>query len=132
LGGFQFVPLIIGAIHAVCHVDILFLRREKPGDLLSKPKDEYGGDLDNRLKIFLDALRVPRELAEIPAGAQPLDEEKPFFCLLEDDSLITRFSVESDTLLGPANMGSQTDVSLIAKVTTRLTRLHIGNLDFGV
>ncbi len=130
LGDFQFVPLIIGDLHTICHLDILFLRREKSGALITKPRDEYGGDLDNRLKIFFDALRAPCSLSEIPQNTKPQSSEAPFFCLLEDDSLITKFQVEADTILGPASAEEQTHVSIIARVTTRLTRTMIGNIDF--
>ena len=119
-GDFQFVPLVVEALHMVCELDILFLRREQPGSLISKPKDEYGGDLDNRLKMLLDALRLPREAKEVPGTAHPDPEQAPFFCLLEDDSLITKFQVESDTLLG-SHSGDPKDVDLLIRVTIKLT-----------
>ena len=126
-GEFQFVPIVLGAMKMVCELDILFLRRERPGSLMSKPKDEYGGDLDNRLKILLDALRLPREAKEVPPGARPTAHQTPFLCLLEDDSLITRFQVESDTLLG-GEPGDPKDVDLAIKVMTRFTESSLANL----
>jgi len=127
VGKFQFAPLIVGAVHMVCHLDILFLRREAPGSLIMKPKDEYGGDLDNRLKIFFDGLKMPC-FQDLPKDAAPEDGEHPFLCLLEDDSLITKFQVESDTLLGITNSTNQTDVELIVAVTTRLTQITLANV----
>ena len=54
------------------------------------------------MKTLLDGLRVPRGAmegrAELPQEPDPL----PFFCLLEDDSLVTKVSVESEQLLRPA------------------------------
>ncbi len=127
--GFKFIPLVVGSLHMVCELDILFLRREKPGALIAKPKDEYGGDLDNRLKIFLDALRLPREAQEVPQGLTPEAREMPFYCLLEDDALITKFQVESDTLLGrPSRPENKKDVHLIVRVITRLTRVTEQNI----
>lgn len=131
-GEFEFVPIIVGAMHAICELDILFLRREKPGSLIKRAKDEYGGDLDNRVKVFLDALRVPSNLQEIPKGALPDTEETPFFCLLEDDAFITRIQVEADTLLGEPNSASLTDVRLIVRVTTKVTQSMIYNLPFSL
>lgn len=121
--GFEFIPIAIDRFAATCELDILFLRRERPGTLITKPKDEYGGDLDNRLKLFLDALRCPTGSQELPAGATPGPQEEPFLCLLEDDSLITKFQVESDTLLGGATSDEGAkDVHLVAKVVIRFTR----------
>jgi hypothetical protein len=127
--GFTFIPLVVGSLHMVCELDILFLRRERPGALLTKPRDEYGGDLDNRLKIFLDALRVPREAKEVPRGITPEAKETPFYCLLEDDALITKFQVESDTLLGRSpSPENKKDVHLIVRVTTKLTQVTENNI----
>jgi hypothetical protein len=128
-GGFEFVPLIVGAAGVVCHLEVLFLRREKPGALITKPKDEYGGDLDNRLKIFFDALRVP-SADELPTGAAPDASEEPFYCLLEDDSLITKFQIETDMLLDPPPTDKRTDVRLIVRVTTRVTAANLYNFAF--
>lgn len=130
LKGFEFVPLIIGKVLGHCELDVLFLRREKPGSLLTKPKDEYGGDLDNRLKIFFDALRVPQSENELPRNAAPTPDEVPFYCLLEDDAQITAFRVESDTLLGDSTPGNAKDVSLVVQVTTRLTEVNAYNIRF--
>jgi hypothetical protein len=122
-GGFEFVPLVVDALAAVCELDILFLRRERPGSLILKPKDEYGGDLDNRIKFFLDALRCPTSANELPKEAQPEEGELPFLCLLEDDSLITKFQVESDTLLGQMPQSNEAkDVQLVVRVTIKFTR----------
>ena len=64
----------------VCGLDILFLRPE--GDPLIK--NDGDGDLDNRLKVIFDALRMPRERDEIPKGDRPGPTETPYFyCLLE-------------------------------------------------
>jgi len=122
-GGFEYVPLLICTLGASCELDILFLRRERPGKLITKPRDEFGGDLDNRLKLFFDALRCPRNANEIPSNMAPETSEVPFLCLLEDDSLITRFQVESDTLLGPLPASQDPKaVHLVIKVTVKFTK----------
>lgn len=84
--GYRFVPLVNNRFDIVCGLDILFLRRGNPGDLISS-----GGDLDNRIKTLFDALRVPKDGSEL--HGLPEEGENPFFCLLEDDSLITEFNV---------------------------------------
>lgn len=90
---FQFVPTISADLDMVADLTITLLRPEPPGRIVTQ-----GGDIDNRLKTLLDALKVPRE-AEIPPGAGPLEDESPFFCLLEDDALITSLDVRTDRLL---------------------------------
>ncbi|MFX0202400.1 MAG: hypothetical protein ACFFCW_40360 [Candidatus Hodarchaeota archaeon] len=95
VNGFSFAPLICSKHHLVAELDILFLRPEEPGKLISQ-----GGDLDNRIKTLFDSLRMPTaQQNEIPKEDKPEHGEDPFFCLLEDDSLVTYFSVRSDRLL---------------------------------
>lgn len=61
LDGFQLAPLVTERLNLICHLDILFLRREVPGRVLTQ-----GGDIDNRLKTLLDSLRMPK------SGSGPL------------------------------------------------------------
>ena len=83
-----------------------------------------GGDLDNRLKTLLDALRAPKVLAEVPEHAQPSADESPFLCLLEDDALIDGLSVTTDRLLRPEENPS--NFVLVIHVVPRLTRTALG------
>jgi hypothetical protein len=107
------VPLVTQRLNLICRLNILFLRPEDPGTLI-----RHGGDLDNRLKTLFDALRRPQDPAEIPGGDQPNPSEIPFFCLLEDDALISDLDVTTDRLLEPSN---PQDVSLMIHVTTKPT-----------
>jgi hypothetical protein len=111
LGGFHFVPLIHRPLELACALDILFLRRERPGAILS------GGDLDNRLKTLFDALRMPHDLDEL-RGVTPGAPDERVYCLLEDDALITRVSVSTQQLLEPlAPSEAPTTVELLIHVT---------------
>lgn len=56
------------------------------------------GDIDGRLKTLFDALRIPTNLDET-GGMGPQDGENPFYCLLEDDKLISEINVSTDQLL---------------------------------
>ncbi len=56
------------------------------------------GDIDARLKTIFDALRLPKNLDEA-GGVGPQTDENPFFCLLEDDKLISEIKVTTDSLL---------------------------------
>jgi hypothetical protein len=118
-GSFWFVPLITSKTHLLARLDILLLRPAPPGHLVG-----HGGDLDNRLKTFLDALRIP-DLSELPEGDAPQDGEAPFMCLLSDDKLVTSISLEVDRLLRPS--ATEHDVLIVAKVTIGAVFVTIGN-----
>jgi len=96
---FSFIPLVVEDFGLLCSLDILFLRRDTPGSALS------AGDIDNRVKTIIDALRFPKQPNEfVGANNQqiiPGDGETPFYVLLEDDKQVSHFSVETDTLLDP-------------------------------
>ena len=94
-------------------MNVLFLRRSSPGQLIG-----HGGDIDNRIKTLFDALRVPT-VAELPHGATPENDEKPFYCLLKDDALITTLSVRTDEWL---EEGDPSHVLLVIHVDVKPTR----------
>jgi hypothetical protein len=125
-GGFRFVPLINDMFGMVCELDILFLRRDNPGNLIIL------GDIDNRIKTLFDALRVPSNESEVVDSPEP--NEEPFFCLLEDDALITRVNVTTDRLLTPLKGESshpENDVFLVIHVTGKAAEpLTLGNVTF--
>jgi hypothetical protein len=125
LGGFHFVPIIHRPHELVCAVDILFLRREKPGAII-----QHGGDLDNRLKTLFDALRMPHNPSEL-SGVVPNAVNDRMYCLLEEDSLITRVSVSTHQLLEPLAEGEHPSVvELLLHVTVQSTYPMWGNLGF--
>ena len=95
------------------------MRPSEPGNLLN-----HGGDLDNRIKGLFDALCMPSS-QQLPKGASPEGDEAPFFVLLEDDALVTSFSVETDRLLKPGL--SNSDVEIIMSVNVTKTRSTWGN-----
>src|SRR5262245_38627514 len=49
-----FAPFITQKNNLACELSVTLLRQQPPGQLLGE-----GGDIDNRLKTLLDALRVP-------------------------------------------------------------------------
>ncbi|MBL4858726.1 MAG: hypothetical protein JKY36_05970 [Erythrobacter sp.] len=109
--GYKFVPLVTEELDLLCSIDILFLRPDRPGSVV------WAGDIDNRLKTLLDALRVP-EASEGYSLTAPANDMDPFFVLLEDDKLITRVSVETDRLLAPVS-GDNADVRLVLHVKVK-------------
>ena len=54
---------------------------------------------------------------------KPASGEDPFFCLLEDDRLITDFKVTTDRLLTPPGETRENDVKLIIHVKTQIVGL---------
>jgi len=125
-GQFGCLPIVREDLHLVCDLDILFLRRENPGSLISS-----GGDLDNRLKVLFDALRIPHDENEV-RGLDAAPEKGPLlFCLTEDDKLITGFRCITDRLLEPANSESEENhVRLVINVEVKATKLTTENMGY--
>jgi len=123
IDGFNFAPLVSEKLSLIAELDITLLRPEPPGSIILK-----SGDIDNRLKTLLDGLKVPNPGA-LPPGAQPASDEHPFFCLLEDDSLITRIGVTADRLL-EADI-SQNDAVIQIHVTTKHVEVYAGTVGLG-
>lgn len=121
---FDFAPLINEQLNLIAELKIIMLRPEPPGSIITQ-----AGDIDNRLKTLFDALKVPKEATAIPSDDKPLEGETPFFCLLEDDNLITKVSVETDRLLYPNQ--SSSEVELLIHVTTKATRSSWANSGLG-
>jgi hypothetical protein len=123
--GFRFVPLVRQALALICSINVLYLRPGHPGHVIG------GGDIDNRIKTLFDALRLPVSEAEL--GGHRLEEgEDPFFCLLEDDGLITHASIETDTLLQPIGATFQpNDARIVITVKIRPYDTNPGNVSFG-
>jgi len=122
VAGFSFAPLVTQRLHLVAELNITMLRPEAPGSIVTQ-----GGDIDNRLKTLLDSLRMPKGAGEMPADDSPKENEDPFFCLLEDDNLITKVAVTTDRLLDPCD--SLSHVHLMMHVKTKATRLTCGNME---
>ena len=120
VGAFQFAPLVCRCLTLVAEVRITLLRPEPPGRVITQ-----SGDLDNRLKTLLDALKMPDQPAALPHDAAPSEDEAPFFCLLEDDNLITRIDVGSDRLLDP--LAQTSEVVLLIHVRTKPTVVTFAN-----
>ncbi|MEG3144566.1 hypothetical protein U1839_07855 [Sphingomonas sp. RT2P30] len=123
--GYNFVPLITRDLNVSCEVSVLFLRNDPPGSVIKS------GDIDNRLKTLFDALTMPSDGAQLGKFTTPDEDEIPFFCLLEDDCLITKASVESDTMLEPVNIDDPSNSArVIVTIRTGLLRVSSDNIGF--
>jgi hypothetical protein len=116
--GKSYIPLIRQSLALNCHLGILFLRQEDPGDLVLQ-----GGDVDNRIKTLFDALRIPDpdSVGKYPQNADPL------FCLLESDTLISGFDVDTDRLLF-AKTDEESEAYLVIEVTIRVLKIGPWNM----
>ena len=121
--GFEFASVVNSRNHLVAKLDVVLVRPEDPGNVVAP-----GGDIDNRLKTLFDALSVPKD-EQLPNGFSPTQDERPFHCLLEDDSLVTGVSVRSDRLLGPTKPH---DVLLLIQVDVSATRGTFENLSLSL
>ena len=118
--GHTFVALVAEELGLRAELDIMILRPTPPQVV------DVRGDLDNQLKVLLDALSAPAQPDQL-AEMRPTSPEDPMFVLLEDDRLISRVSVESERLLG----ASDSDVMVTIRVTTRIVKLMWGNISLG-
>jgi hypothetical protein len=76
--GYEFVPLVTSAEDA---------------SLLNNR-----GDIDGQVKTIFDALRLPNSPEQL-GGMKPQHDETPFFCLFEDDKMISEVHLNADQLL---------------------------------
>jgi hypothetical protein len=126
IGNYRFLPLTSSTRDEVAELQIMMLRPQRgPGYIIGE-----GGDIDNRLKTLFDSLRMPDKQDEIPKGERPGKNEDPFFCLLENDILITSLSVQTDRLLEPCQRASQ--VKLVIRVSIRKMPMVGGNMIIGL
>jgi hypothetical protein len=126
-GNYRFVPLVREELALLCSLEILFLPPDLPGNLIKS------ADLDSRLKTLFDALTIPTDATKLET---PKIDEDPFYCLLEDDKLISHVSVETDRLLEPtrddlSKNEAKNDARLVIDVKVRPYQLTMGNIGFG-
>lgn len=122
LDHYQFVPLVNQELFLVAELDIILMRPEAHGEIITQ-----AGDIDNRLKTLFDALQMPKP-NQLPEDQVPIEDEVPFFCLLEDDNLITKVAVKTEQLLEPVT--DESEVLLIIQVNTKKTTTTVKNLQF--
>ncbi|MDG4894650.1 hypothetical protein P9272_13815 [Mesorhizobium sp. WSM4976] len=118
--GCSFRPFVRDTFALNCAINIIFLRKEPPG------KVYQGGDLDNRIKTLLDALSMP-QYKEQMQGYVPIEE--PMFCLMEDDSFLTKLSITTERLLTKPEAGPK-EVRLNIEVDVRVSDARVYNTPF--
>ena len=119
--GAWFLPLVRESFALHCGLKILFLRKEPPGNVYQL------GDLDGRIKTALDALAMPQHIEQILEKTST--RQKPIYCLLEDDSLVSGVNVETERLL--TDQSHPADFArLIIEVDVRVRQATIYNQSF--
>ena len=113
------MPLVRESLALACALDILFLRKEEPGKLILQ-----GGDIDNRIKTLFDALRMPS--TDDFNGTQG-ELVNPFYCLLENDSLINDCAIRTGRLLTRPN-ADVSEVRLVIDVTVKVMLVRSYNM----
>ena len=121
-GSHTFICLVSERIKTYAELDILFLRPQPPGAIVSS-----GGDIDNRLKTLFDGLRRPLDSSELPTGSATHTIPSPCHCLLSDDALISRLSVTTDNLLDAKN---KDEVILIITTTVKKVGVTYRNISY--
>jgi len=131
IGDQRFIPIITRELALACALDVLILRRDHFPVINS-------GDLDNRIKTILDALRIPAP-NEFRAGSA-----NPLYVLLEDDKLVSELRVTADLLMAPPEQivespkidiyGQETvkvnHAVCLIHVQVKPTRVMMGNISF--
>ncbi len=119
--GAWFRPLVRETYALHCGLKIMFLRKEPPG------KVYQGGDLDGRMKTLMDALAMPQHKEQVLETGT--SDDKPLYCLLEDDSLVSGLEIESERLLGDQDNAADW-VKLTIEVDVRVRQATIYNQSF--
>ncbi|WP_156387263.1 hypothetical protein [Devosia sp. Root105] len=120
--GYRFVPLVRRGWKVMCELDVLLLRHDPPGALVT------AGDVDNRIKTLIDALTLPQQQNQLTGNETPREEETPFYCLLEDDVLVSRLNVETDRLLVPPRGTRSEHNQEVQAVVTATVRPYVATL----
>jgi hypothetical protein len=122
--GWTFLPLVTHELKLSCWLDVLFLRRQPRGSVWNH------GDIDNRLKTLFDSLQIP-DANQGYDKVSPGNGETPFYCLLQNDNLISKVTVETDQLLQDLDTPpSEHDARLIITVRLQPFEFTFGNIAF--
>ena len=116
IDGVVFAPLVSNVLKFVCQLEVTLLWPDELGVISG-----HGGDIDNRLKTLFDALQCPDSNQVQPVKDRILNKQ-PFFCLLENDKLVTSINIKTHTLLRSEN---KIDVSVLIRVIVKSTEVMI-------
>lgn len=117
----EFIPLVRTSMDMACDLDITLLLPGPLGSVVTKD-----GDLDNRLNTLFDGLKMPQP-SDIGSAEGSIDQ--PFYCLTDDDALITSLTVRTDRYLAAPTAIEHSAIALI-DVTIRVLKITPTNYRF--
>lgn len=96
VAGVRFLPLVTTWRFLRCDIHVRIYRYEGAKAIRGGVLD-LNGDIDTKAKSLLDGLRMPRD----PNDAKAVTPHQGlFFCVLEDDRLVTKLTIETKDKLG--------------------------------
>lgn len=119
VGDQQFVPLVSENMFTLAELQITILRDRHAGS----PAGIHG-DIDNRVKTLSDALRIPSTSEFNTLVAAGIEWPEKTYCLLQDDRLVTKLTVETDRWLAK---GPHVTMAII-RVAIKTNRATMHNL----
>lgn len=123
----RFVPLVTEELSLKTKIEITILRVDHPHLNLWS---ERAGDVDNRVKTIIDALRVPGA-NDGYADMHPGPGQDPFFVLVESDELFDVVHAETDHLLVVPPGEDASYAEIVVAVTVRpMTDQTFQNIGF--
>jgi hypothetical protein len=122
VGSVDYACLITERLWLHAGLDILFLRPQPPGQIITT-----GGDIDNRLKTLFDGLRRPLDTSELPQASLLSNTPNPCHCVLSDDCLISQVAITTDRLLDAKNSD---EVVLVITVKALKRVVNMGNASY--
>ncbi|MEU3457641.1 hypothetical protein ABZ671_29160 [Micromonospora sp. NPDC006766] len=106
IGGHAFVSVVHQNLRTAVELDVL---------LLTPQERRQVGDTDNRLKTLIDGLTRPANLEQMRDYVPP-DDGGPLYCLMDNDALVNRLSVDSRRWFVP----NVTDTDALVLVTASI------------
>ena len=119
--GVKFSSIINNEFHYVADIDIVLLHNEPIYKMIKN-----GGDIDNRIKTLLDALKMPSR-DEFPVMLRENNENDRIFCLLHDDSLVSSLKITAKQYLGSEI--NDNEVILLIDVHARKISTLLGGME---
>jgi hypothetical protein len=120
--GFGFLPLVRPDLETVCDLKIKMLVNHEVGSVVTQ-----AGDLDNRIKTLLDALRLPKD-NEFFGNSPTVD---PCPCLLHDDAMVVDLCVSQERWYSRLPQ-TEKEVQLHLEVQVRTARPNFHTPAFGI
>lgn len=116
--GKQFRPLVRRSLDLTCSMNVLFLRGGDPGRVRN-----HEGDIDNRLKTFIDALGMPEEGSTLEGD----EHEGINLPVYESDALVRGLEISTERLLLP-DTEQKHEVHIIAEIVVHVERVGPWNI----